>query len=173
LHSGNQATHLDRDEFRRACARFATGVCVLTTCTPDGRPHGLTVNSFTSLSLDPPLVMAAIARISTYLAAFESSGFFAVNILAEEQRSLSIRFARREEGRFDGTPWNPGVTGAPVFEETLGVIECKTVQWLDAGDHRILVGQAVAAVVRHGRPLLYFESGYANLGLEPPDRGGW
>jgi flavin reductase (DIM6/NTAB) family NADH-FMN oxidoreductase RutF len=165
--------HLNGDDFRRACARFATGVCVLTTCTPDGVPHGLTVNSFSSLSLDPPLVMAAIARASAYLAAFESSDFFAVNILTEQQRHLSIRFARREEGRFTGAAWSAGVTGSPVFEETLGVIECRTVQRLDAGDHRVLVGQAVAAVVRHGRPLLYFESGYASLGLEAPDRGGW
>ncbi len=137
---------------------------MVTTRTPDGQPHGLTVNSFTSLSLDPPLVMAAIARASAYLAAFESSEFFAVNILTEEQRHLSIRFARREEGRFNGAPWSPGVTGSPVFEDTLGVIECRTVQWLDAGDHRVLVGQAVAAVVRKGRPLLFFESGYASLG---------
>ncbi len=173
MHSDSHVKHLNGEDFRRACARFATGVCVLTTCTPDGRPHGLTVNSFTSLSLDPPLVMAAIARVSAYLAAFESSGFFAVNILTEEQRPLSIRFARREEGRFNGLPWNAGVTGSPVFEGTLGVIECRTVQWLDAGDHRVMVGQAVAAVVRHGRPLLYFESGYASLGLEAPDRGGW
>jgi flavin reductase (DIM6/NTAB) family NADH-FMN oxidoreductase RutF len=173
LPSDSGVTHLDGNEFRRACARFATGVCVLTTCTPDGRPHGLTVNSFTSLSLDPPLVMAAIARVSAYLAAFESSGFFAVNILTEEQRDLSMRFARREEGRFKGAPWSAGVTGSPVFEETLGVIECRTVQWLEAGDHRVLVGQAVAAVVRQGRPLLYFGSGYASLGLEAPDRGGW
>jgi flavin reductase (DIM6/NTAB) family NADH-FMN oxidoreductase RutF len=163
LHS-DSLTHLDGDEFRRACARFATGVCVLTTRTQDGRPHGLTVNSFASLSLDPPLVMAAIARASAYLAAFESSEFFAVNILTEEQRHLSIRFARREEGRFNGAPWSPGTTGSPVFEETLGVIECRTMQWLDAGDHRVLVGQAVAAVVRQGRPLLFFESGYASLG---------
>ncbi len=163
MHS-DSLTHLDGDEFRRACARFATGVCVLTTRTPDGRPHGLTVNSFASLSLDPPLVMAAIARASAYLAAFESSEFFAVNILTEEQRHLSIRFARRDEGRFNGAPWSPGTTGSPVFEETLGVIECRTMQWLDAGDHRVLVGQAVAAVVRQGRPLLFFESGYASLG---------
>jgi flavin reductase (DIM6/NTAB) family NADH-FMN oxidoreductase RutF len=137
---------------------------VVTTRTPDGQPHGLTVNSFTSLSLDPPLVMAAIARASAYLAAFEGSDFFAVNILTEEQRHLSIRFARREEGHFTGASWSPGVTGAPVFEDTLGVIECRTVEWLDAGDHRVLVGQAVAAVVRQGRPLLFFESRYASLG---------
>ncbi len=173
MHSDSQAKHLNGDDFRRACARFATGVCVLTTCTPDGRPHGLTVNSFTSLSLDPPLVMAAIARSSGQLPGFESSGFFAVNILTEEQRPLSNRFARPEQGRFSGAPWSPGTTGSPVFEETLGVIECRTVQWLDAGDHRVLVGQAVAAVVRQGRPLLYFESGYASLGLDAPDRGGW
>jgi flavin reductase (DIM6/NTAB) family NADH-FMN oxidoreductase RutF len=173
LPSGSSVKHLDSDEFRRACARFATGVCVLTTCTPDGRPHGLTVNSFSSLSLDPPLVMAAIARASTQLAGFESSSFFAVNILTEEQRPLSARFARPEEGRFNGTGWSPGATGSPVFADTLGVIECRSVQWLDAGDHRVVVGQAIAAVVRLGRPLLYFESGYASLGLDAPDRGGW
>jgi flavin reductase (DIM6/NTAB) family NADH-FMN oxidoreductase RutF len=166
-------TQLDANEFRRACARFATGVCVLTASTPDGRPHGLTVNSFSSLSLDPPLVMAAIARSSGQLPGFENSEFFAVNILTEEQRDLSSRFARPEEGRFNSVQWSTGVTGSPVFAGTLGVIECRTVQWLEAGDHRVLVGQAVAAVVRHGRPLLYFESGYASLGLDAPDRGGW
>lgn len=164
MHSGSQPTHLDVHEFRRACSRFATGVCVLTTCTPDGRPHGLTVNSFTSLSLDPPLVMAAIARSSAQLPGFENSASFAVNILTEEQRHLSTHFAKPEDGRFNGAVWSPGATGSPVFADTLGVIECRTVQWLDAGDHRVLVGQAVAAVVRKGRPLLYFESGYASLG---------
>ena len=150
-------------EFRKVCARFATGVCLLTTCTKDG-PHGLTVNSFSSLSLEPPLVMVAVALNSAQLAGFEKSDFFAVNILAEGQRHLSIRFAQREEGRFNGFPWSAGQTGAPLFEGVLGVIECRTVNRFDAGDHRVLVGEAVAAEVREGRPLLYYQSGYAELG---------
>jgi len=155
---------LDRDEFRRACARFATGVCVLTACTHDGALHGLTVNSFTSLSLDPPLVMAAIAAASMQTEAFERADFFAVNILAEDQQHLSAHFSIRQEGRFQGIAWRPGTTGAPVFEDTLGAIECKAIQRFDAGDHRVLVGEAVAAAIREGRPLVYFRSAYATLG---------
>ncbi len=154
---------LSGDEFRRACARFATGVCVLATRTPDGMPHGLTVNSFSSLSLDPPLVMAAIAHSSNQLAAFDIAEYFAVNILSEEQRDLSHHFSQRQHGRFDGIAWLPGKSGAPLFEATLGVIECRTVHRFDAGDHRVIVGQAVAANVYEGRPLLYFQSAYAAL----------
>jgi flavin reductase (DIM6/NTAB) family NADH-FMN oxidoreductase RutF len=150
-------------EFRRACAHFATGVCVLTACNREGSPHGLTVNSFSSVSLEPPLVMAAIAHSSTQLAGFDDAEFFGVNILTEKQRSLSVYFATREPGRFDGIPWAAGKTGAPVLEETLGVIECRTVQRFDAGDHRILVGEAVTASVHQGRPLLFYKSGYAGL----------
>jgi flavin reductase (DIM6/NTAB) family NADH-FMN oxidoreductase RutF len=155
---------LDRDEFRRACARFATGVCVLTACTHDGAPHGLTVNSFTSLSLDPPLVMAAIPMASVKREAFEGADFFAVNILAEDQQHLSARFSIRQEGRFHEMAWRPGATGAPLFEHTLGAIECRAIQRFDAGDHRVLVGEAVAAAIREGRPLVYFRSAYATLG---------
>ena len=150
-------------DFRRACAHFVTGVCVLTACGRQGVPHGLTVNSFSSVSLHPPLVMVAVAHSSTQLAGFDDAESFAVNILTEKQRSLAVCFATREPGRFDGIAWAAGRTGAPVLEETLGVIECRTVQKFDAGDHRVLVGEAVAASVHQGRPLLYYKSGYAGL----------
>jgi flavin reductase (DIM6/NTAB) family NADH-FMN oxidoreductase RutF len=152
------------DEFRLVCSRFATGVCVITTATPDSGPHGITVNSFTSLSLDPPLVMAAIGALSQQLPAFEKSGFFAVNILEEAQEVLSRHFARRSlEGRFHDVPWSPGTTGSPVLADTLGVIECEIVQSFDTGDHRVLVGKALHATVHEGKPLLYYRSGYAGL----------
>lgn len=156
-------SRISPEEFRLACGRFATGVCVLTACNRDGKPHGLTVNSFASVSLDPPLVMAAIAHSSTQLAGFDDARFFAVNILTEKQQNLSVYFATREPGRFDGIPWTAGRTGAPLLEETLGVIECRTIQTFDAGDHRILVGEAVAAKVHEGRPLLYYRSGYGGF----------
>ena len=154
---------LPEEDFRRACGHFVTGVCVLTACTPDGVPHGLTVNSFSSLSLDPPLVMAAIAHSSNQLMGFDRSEYFAVNILCEHQRHLSLHFSKRQDGRFNGIGWKPGQTGAPVFEEVLGVIECRAMHKFDAGDHRVLVGEAVAAHVHEGRPLLFFQSTYASL----------
>ena len=156
-------TRISPVEFRLACARFATGVCVLTACNRDGVPHGLTVNSLSSVSLDPPLVMVAIGHLSTQLEGFDDAHFFAVNILTDKQQSLSVYFATREPGRFDGISWTPGQTGAPVLEETLGVIECHTIQKFDAGDHRILVGEAVAAKTHEGRPLLYYRSGYGGF----------
>jgi flavin reductase (DIM6/NTAB) family NADH-FMN oxidoreductase RutF len=156
--------HVSADEFRLVCSRFATGVCVITTHVPEGGPHGITVNSFTSLSLDPPLVMAAIGTLSAQLPAFEKSGFFAVNILEEAQETLSRHFARRQqESRFQDIPWSPGSTGSPIFADTLGVIECELVQAFTTGDHRVLVGKALHAKVHDGKPLLYYRSGYAGL----------
>lgn len=156
--------HLDSLEFRRACGLFATGVAILTTRAPNGDPHGLTINSFSSLSLDPPLVMVAIDRICTSILHFESSGFFAVNILRESQLDLSIRFAQLPEGRFTGVPWRQGVTGAPLIEDVLGVIECKTISVIDAGDHRAWIGETVSVEIGEGRPLLFFGGEYTSLG---------
>jgi flavin reductase (DIM6/NTAB) family NADH-FMN oxidoreductase RutF len=143
---------------------FPTGVAVVTTLAPDGAPHGLTMNSFCSLSLDPPLVMVAIARDCVFLSFFESSGHFAVNILTASQRDLSNRFAQLPEGRFMGVAWKNGVAGSPLIGGALAVIECRTVQVMDAGDHRVLIGEAVAVEVGEGQPLVFFGSGYAGLG---------
>jgi flavin reductase (DIM6/NTAB) family NADH-FMN oxidoreductase RutF len=143
---------------------FPTGVAVVTTLAPDGAPHGLTMNSFCSLSLDPPLVMVAIARDCVFLRFFELSEHFAVNILTDAQRDLSNRFAQLPEGRFAGVAWRNGVAGSPLIDGSLAVIECRTVQVMDAGDHRVLIGEAVAVEVGEGRPLVFFGSGYAGLG---------
>jgi flavin reductase (DIM6/NTAB) family NADH-FMN oxidoreductase RutF len=159
-----QRAAFDSLAFRAACGLFATGVAVLTTRAADGTPHGLTINSFSSLSLNPPLVMVAVDRDCTSMGAFETSSSFAVNILREEQIDLSIRFAQLPEGRFTGVSWREGVTGAPVMEGVLGVIEAKTVQVIDAGDHRALIGEAVSVEIGEGRPLLFFGSEYGRIG---------
>jgi flavin reductase (DIM6/NTAB) family NADH-FMN oxidoreductase RutF len=138
-------------------------VAVLTTPAADATPHGLTVNSFSSLSLNPPLVMVAIDRACSFLNIFELSGYYAVNILREDQLYLSIRFAELPEGRFTGVAWHPGVTGSPVLEGALSVIECRTIQVLDAGDHRMFIGEAIEVNTGEGRPLVFFGSGYAEL----------
>jgi flavin reductase (DIM6/NTAB) family NADH-FMN oxidoreductase RutF len=154
---------LRSDRFRRACGLFATGVAVLTTRAADGTPHGITINSFSSLSLVPPLVMVAIDRDCVFRDYFETSGFYTVNILRQEQTDLSIRFAQLPEGRFAGVTWSPGTTGSPVIEGVLGVLDCRTVSVMDAGDHRVLVAEVVDVQIREGQPLLFFAGNYAAL----------
>jgi flavin reductase (DIM6/NTAB) family NADH-FMN oxidoreductase RutF len=152
------------DLFRRACALFPTGVAVLTTRASDGTPHGLTVNAFCSLSLQPPLVLVAVDRICSVLETFEKSGHFAVNFLSRDQRNLSVRFSELPEGRFTGVPWSPGTDGAPLIAGAIGSIECRTTQIIDAGDHRALIGEVIAANIGEGEPLIFFRSGYSALG---------
>src|SRR5712691_4352543 len=150
--------------FRRACARFATGVTVATTRAADGSAHGLTVNAFSSISLDPPMVMIAIDRASSVLRVFETSGYHAVNILRDDQRELSVRFSELPEGRFSGVDWHPGAaTGAPVIAGVLGVLECRTVQVVEAGEHRIFIGEVVEASESEGRPLVFYDSEYTEI----------
>ena len=107
--------------------------------------------------------MIAIARDCAFLTFFEDSRHFAVNVLSEAQRDLSNRFAQLPEGRFTGVTWRPGVAGSPLIEGSLAVLECKTTQLLDAGDHRVLIGEAVAVQTNEGRPLLFYGSDYARL----------
>lgn len=107
--------------------------------------------------------MVALDRTASALQAFETSGHYAVNILRETQSDLSARFAAYPEGRFTGVTWTPGLTGAPVLTDVLAVIECRTVQVVDAGDHRVFIGEVVDAVVTEGRPLIFFNSGYTGL----------
>jgi flavin reductase (DIM6/NTAB) family NADH-FMN oxidoreductase RutF len=149
--------------FRRACALFPTGVAVLSTRGADGTPHGLTVNAFCSLSLTPPLVLVAIDRVCSLLETFEKSGHFALNFLSQSQRDLSIRFSEIPEGRFTGVSWSPGADGAPLIDGVLGSIECRTTQIIDAGDHRALIGEVIAATVGEGDPLVFFRSMYTMI----------
>jgi len=150
--------------FRRACALFPTGVAVLTTRALNGTPHGLTVNAFCSLSLRPPLILVAVDRACSLLETFETSGHFAINFLSSEQRNLSVRFSELPEGRFSGIAWTSGVEGAPLIEGSIGSLECRTTQIIDAGDHRALIGEVTAARVGEGEPLIFFRSSYSALG---------
>jgi flavin reductase (DIM6/NTAB) family NADH-FMN oxidoreductase RutF len=150
-------------QFRRACALFPTGVAVVTTRASDGTPHGLTVNAFCSLSLSPPLVLVAIDRVCSLLAIFEKTGHFAINFLSQNQRNLSVQFSRIPEGRFAGVSWTAGSEGAPLLEGAIGSIECRTTQIIDAGDHRALIGEVVAATIGEGEPLVFFRSGYTEI----------
>ena len=157
------ATVLDRDVFRKTCGRFATGVAIATVTGADGTPYGLTVNSFTSVSAVPPLVLICVDYRSTVLTHFRGSSWYCVNVLAAHQRELSVRFSQRIPDRFDGLGWHSGVSGAPVLDGCLASMECSVVQTVEAGDHAILIAEVIHAQCREGEPLLYFGSAYRQL----------
>lgn len=134
-------TQHDPRELRNAFGTFMTGVTVVTTRTDEGAPIGFTANSFTSVSLDPPLVLVCLANSSSNFAAFTSCRGFAVNILSEEQKDVSNTFARPVEDRFATVGWRDGPNGAPVIDGVSAWFDCSMFNRVDAGDHIILVGK--------------------------------
>lgn len=157
-------TAADSQLYRQTCARFATGITVVTVVDVNGAPHGMTVNSFSSVSLDPPLVLVSIDLRNAILGHFLASSSFAINILAEDQENLSQRFSSALSDRFEGVAWARGETGSPLLGGALAHLECSVVRTFEAGDHTVLVGKVLRAGYRDGRPLLYFGSGYHTLG---------
>jgi len=151
------------DLFRRACAQFATGIAVVTILDRAGVPHGMTVNSFTSVSLDPALVLICIDDRAAILPQLLAAESLAINVLAEHQSDLSSRFARKTEDRFEQLDWTMGELGSPVLAGMLAVFECTLVQSVEAGDHHVLIAAVQFIHWHEGRPLLYFNSRYQSL----------
>jgi len=149
--------------YRRTCAQFATGITVVTTLDSDGRPHGMTVNSFSSVSLDPPLVLVSIDLKNAILGHFISSSWFAINILAEHQEDLSRRFSSPSENRFLEVNWQAGGSGTPLLDGVLAQLECSVVRTFEAGDHTVLIGEVERAGHTEGKPLVFFDSTYHKL----------
>ena len=154
---------LSPTEFRTALRSFAAGVTVVTTRDQEGRPSGLTASAFTSVSLDPPLVLVCVDHTATAHPDFQARGWFAVNVLRREQEALARRFAASGGDKFRGVPCHEGQTGLPLLDGALATLECRIVQAHEAGDHTIFVGQVEAASVAGGRPLVYFHGGYHSL----------
>ncbi len=157
------APRLSSEEFRRACAAFATGVAIASVMDAQGIPHGLTVSSFTSVSLEPPLILICLGHEVTSIDSFRAASHFAINILAEDQRKLATRFARKGHDRFDGLVWRRGEFGAPVLADVLAEIECALYRRVPAGDHDILIGEMLCGRVHKGDPLVYYGSRYRQL----------
>ncbi len=151
------------DEFRRACGRFATGVAIAAVLDARGAAHGLTVSSFTSVSLNPPLVLICLGHEVTMIEEFRRATHFGISILREQDRDISNRFATRGLDRFDGVAWHRGSSGAPLIDGALAAMECETHQRIASGDHDILVGRVVATRIEEGAPLLYYASRYRKL----------
>jgi flavin reductase (DIM6/NTAB) family NADH-FMN oxidoreductase RutF len=151
------------DLFRRACGRFATGVAIASVLDAEGTPHGLTVNSFSSVSLEPPLILVCVGHAVTSIDYFRQSRHFGINVLADDQRDLSERFARKGEDRFDGLQWRLGQSGVPLLEGALAVMECCLQRRVTAGDHDIFIAEMTHAEVSEGAPLIYYAGGYQRL----------
>jgi flavin reductase (DIM6/NTAB) family NADH-FMN oxidoreductase RutF len=144
----------DARELRNALGAFATGVAIVTAAADDGA-HGLTINSFASVSLDPPLVLWSLDKRSHSLAAFEVASTFAVNVLGRHQVDLARRFARPAASRFAGVSYAEGLNGAPLIHDCIACFECRRVAAHEGGDHIVFVGRIERYRADHRSPLVF------------------
>ena len=156
---------IDTRRLRNALGCFATGVAIVTTKSAGQAPMGLTINSFSSVSLEPPLVLWCLDKSSETLAAFTTASHFVINILREEHQELSNRFSQRGHHHLDGVEVLIGTHGIPALRNALSHFECAIEAQHDAGDHVILVGRVVAFdYAEEGHPLLYYRGKYSKVG---------
>jgi flavin reductase (DIM6/NTAB) family NADH-FMN oxidoreductase RutF len=154
---------VNAEDFKHACGRFATGIAIAGVMDANGAPHGLTISSFASVSLLPPLVSICLGHAVTSIGLFRGARFFSLSVLGAGQREISQLFARKNEDRFEGLEWHCGEYGAPLVANALAEIECAARQIVTAGDHDILIGEVVAARYQTGAPLIHFASRYRQL----------
>jgi flavin reductase (DIM6/NTAB) family NADH-FMN oxidoreductase RutF len=153
---------IDDAHFRLAMSHFASGVTIVTT-EHEGRPFGMTVASFASLSLNPKLVLVCIETSVKTHDAIVAAGKFGVSILASDQTAISSKFASRSDDKFTGVDVFRGALDLPMITGALTTIECNVQAQLPGGDHSIFVGEVIDIQTREGEPLLYFRSGYREM----------
>lgn len=156
----------DNRELRSAFGSFMTGVTIVTTAGVDGQPRGFTANSFTSVSLEPPLLMICIGKQAASMDTFRNAKGFAVNILSEAQKDTSVLFASKRPDKFEAAQWRSGPFGNPLIEGSAAWFDCARYQVIDAGDHIILMGHVEAFSYTDANPLGYARGHYITLGLE-------
>ncbi len=154
---------IDSQELRRVLGHFPTGVTVITTKDDSGAPFGLTANAFTSLSLNPPLILICVDKTAQCYSCFVDSNTFTVNFLSETQEEISRRFATKGVDKFAGLKWQQGTNGAAILDGVIGYLECKIVQSYKGGDHTIVVGEVTSGAATGSRPLLFFQGKYQRL----------
>jgi flavin reductase (DIM6/NTAB) family NADH-FMN oxidoreductase RutF len=155
---------IDKNQLRQVMGHFATGVTIITTFNKDGQMHGLTANAFTSVSLEPPLLLISVDKKAESYPAFEESKVFTVNILADEQEALSRKFAVSGGNKFEGVAYRRGANGAAILDGTLAHIECTLYGAYEGGDHSLYLGEIQEAEVREGKPLVFYRGGYRAIG---------
>lgn len=154
----------DARKLRDVMGCFATGVTVVTSLGNEGVPVGLVVNSFASVSLNPPQILWSISLDAPSRAAFCDHPGFAVNVMGSEAKASTLRFAARSRDKFDGVDWRPGVHGVPVLDQALATLECETEKRIVSGDHEIFIGRVIQVDHRDGDPLIFHRGRFAQLG---------
>lgn len=152
----------DQKQYRSALGRFATGVTIVTTCDQNGDGHGLTVNSFTSVSLDPPLVLWCLGNKSDSYDLFAKTDNYAINVLPDDATDLAMRFAGKGDQQFGKTETQVLVTRSPVLAQAIATFDCKVVDRIEAGDHLILIGETQAFSTRDQAGLTYFSGAFGS-----------
>ena len=150
-------------KFRQCLGKFATGVTIVSCADDEGRPYGITANSFSSVSLEPRLILRNVAKVSNSLQAFLDADYFAINLLARDQRDLSAHFAKSDHTLFDTVEINRSQENVPLIPGALACFECRTHQIHDCGDHYIVIGEVVRFDESDTEPLLFFGGKYAAL----------
>ena len=154
---------IDGRELRNAMGLFATGVTIITTKDASGKPFGLTANAFSSLSLDPPMLLICVDKGVDCYNCFEESKVFAVNFLSLAQEDLSTRFATKGIEKFEGLSYSTGELGVALVDGALAHFECKIAHAYEGGDHTIYVGEVHKLVTAPGDPLLFYQGKYRSL----------
>jgi flavin reductase (DIM6/NTAB) family NADH-FMN oxidoreductase RutF len=161
LASGNSA--LDPRDFRSALGTFATGVTIITAMAADGKPYGLTCNSFASVSINPPLVLWSLGMYSQGLPVFQNASHFAVNVLGASQQALATKFAKSAVDKFDGVAWKGGLGGAPLLADSVAWFQCRAANRYYGGDHVIFLGAVEAYAYNRKEPLLFVRGSYGRF----------
>src|SRR6266404_6618525 len=154
---------IDPRDFRSALGTFATGVTIVTAMSPDGRPYGVTCNSFASVSLNPPLVLWSLGMFSQGLSIFQNASHFAVNVLGASQQALAKKFATSSEDKFAGVEWTAGLGNAPLLKGSVANFQCRAVDRYHGGDHVIFLGAVEAYAYDRQEPLLFAHGGYGRF----------
>ncbi len=157
-------SRIEKQQFRRICGKFASGITIATVLDSTGACHGMTANSFTSVSMNPPLVLVCVDHRARIREHFRIGEHFGINILAADQKQLSDKFAGSGYDRFEGVEWFAGKTGVPLLPGVLATIECARHNVVTAGDHDIVIGEVLHADCQDGEPLVFYASQYRSLG---------
>jgi flavin reductase (DIM6/NTAB) family NADH-FMN oxidoreductase RutF len=156
-------SQVDPRDFRNALGTYPTGVTIITSVAADGKPYGLTCNSFTSVSLNPPLVLWSLGMFSQALSVFQNASHFAVNVLGASQQALASKFAKSSEDKFAGVEWKAGLGGAPLLADSVANFQCRAANRYYGGDHVIFLGAVEAYSYNRREPLLFARGGYGRF----------
>lgn len=148
--------------FRDTLGQFATGVTIITTLDAESAPVGITVSSFNSVSMDPPLILWSLAKDAYSLSCFQKAEYFNIHILAVDQEDMSNRFARPGTAKFDNIDFNQGLGGSPILKNCAAILECRTRHQYDGGDHIIFVGEVLVHSHSTTAPLIFHRGQYAS-----------